>query len=147
MQSWWMTNKSALIVGQIRTCGVATEHTHARARRESLNEKLETRFNWSRSVGWPIENGSNDFPESSKPAACHASLRGNESKPIIIANCLILALRSECRVISSRKQEAVGLPIAANANVYSTQSGRMQLCPLRGDAARKCRKRSALCSI
>lgn len=37
---------------------------------------------------------------------CHGSLCGNESKPIIIVNCLILASASECRVIPSRKQVA-----------------------------------------
>lgn len=74
-----------------------------------------------------IENGSNDFPESSKPAACHGSLRGNESKPIIIANCLILASSSECRVIPSRKQEAAG--------IRSYQPGGRRECAL--DAIRK----------
>jgi len=103
-----MTNKSALIVGQIRTCDIS-KGKRERERESKRAWKLETRFNWSRSVDWSIENGSNDFPEFSKPAACHANLRGNESKPIIIANCLILALKSECRVISSRKQEVAGI--------------------------------------
>jgi len=40
---------------------------------------------------------------------CHGSLRGNESKPIIIVNCLILASASECRVIPLRKQVAAGI--------------------------------------
>lgn len=49
------------------------------------------------------------FPERSARGACHGSPRGNESKPIIIANCLILASRRECRVIRRENKKGTGI--------------------------------------
>lgn len=121
MQSWWMTSKSALIAGQIRERGVSTGCL--------TNESLETRLDRSRSVG---QSGMEAmiFPGVVQARGlCHGSLRGNESKPIIIVNCLILASGSEYRVIPSRKQVATGirgyLPNRRKEGTFHTQSGKM----------------------